>query len=329
MPPRSLSVVIPTFERPTWIKRAVRSLARQTRIPDEVIAVARDTDTPTHASIDELTKEGLPFPLRRALVSEPGFMPPVAAGLRAAEGDVIGVLDDDAEALEDSAARILAHYEASDVGAVGGRCINMQGEEVVPNVGLARRVGYIGPFGRLTGDMYKEPTFEEAVEVYFLMGGCMSYRRDVAARLEFDWELNRVVATGYEIDLCLQVRNMGLRVLFDPKVGIRHYSAPRAIVGHRVAGADTQTVRWSCYNETRILLRRLPPLRGALALARGLVFGYRSSPGALPWLLGPIAQRAGYATSLGAVAMRGRAEAVSDLIMDARPTRARRTARTR
>jgi GT2 family glycosyltransferase len=329
MADRSLSFIIPTFERPTWIKRAVRSLARQTRIPDEVIAVARDTDTPTHASIDELAKEGLPFPLRRVLVSEPGFMPPVAAGLRAAQGDVIGVLDDDAEALEESAARILAHYEAPDVGAVGGRCINMQGEEVVPNPGLAQRVGYIDPFGRLTGDMYKEPTFDEPVEVYFLMGGCMSFRRDVAARLEFDWELNRVVATGYEVDLCLQVRNMGLRVLFDPKVGIRHYSAPRAIAGHRLAGGDTQTIRWTCYNETRILLRRLPPVRGALALARGLMLGYRSSPGALPWLLGPVARRVGYATSVGAVALRGRAEAVSDLIKDARHPHPNGTTRTR
>jgi hypothetical protein len=194
----------------------------------------------------------------------------------------------------------------------------MRGEEVDPDVGVARRVGYIGPFGRLIGDMYKEPTFDVPVDVSFLMGGCMSYRRDVAARLEFDWELNRVVATGYEVDLCLQVRNMGLRVVFDPKVGIRHYSAPRAIVGHRVAGGDTQAVRWSCYNETRILLRRLPPFRGALALARGLLLGYRTSPGALPWLLGPVARRAGYKTQLGPIAMRGRAEAITNLIRDAK-----------
>jgi GT2 family glycosyltransferase len=319
--PRSLSVVVPTFQRPDWIKRAVRSLARQTRVPDEVIPVARDTDTPTHDSIDELAKEGLPFPLRRVLVSRPGFMPPVAAGLGAATGDVIGVLDDDAEALDDWAARLLSHYESSDVGAVGGRCINMRGEEVDDTVGVARRVGYIGPFGRLIGDMYKEPTFDEPVDVSFLMGGCMSYRKDVAARLEFDWELNKVVATGFEVDLCLQVRNMGLRVIFDPKVGIRHYSAPRAVIGHRIAGADTQAVRWSCYNETRILLRRLSPVRGALALARGFLLGYRTSPGALPWLLGPVARRAGYITSVGAVAMRGRADAVTGILLAAKRAR--------
>jgi GT2 family glycosyltransferase len=314
MTPRSLSVVIPTFERPDWIKRAVRSLAQQTRVPDEVIPVARDTDGPTHASIDELAKEGLPFPLRRVLVSRPGFMPPVAAGLRAAAGDVIGVLDDDAEAFADWAERLLAPYSSADVGAVGGRVINMDGERVVENLGVTRRVGHIDSFGRTVGDMFKEPLFHEPVDVYFLMGGCMSYRRDVAARLEFDWDLNKVVATGYEMDLCLQVRNMGLRVVFDPKMAIRHYSAPRAVVGHRVA-KDTHAVRWGCYNETRVLLRRLPPWRGAVALARGLVVGYRWSPGLVPWMLGPLARRAGYLTAVGPAAIRGRAEAFTGVLL--------------
>ena len=311
--PRSLSVVIPTFERPDWIKRAVRSLARQTRIPDEVIPVARDTDQPTQASIAELANEGLPFPLRRVLVSRPGFMPPVAAGFRAAAGEVIAVLDDDAEALPDWAARLLAHYAVEEVGAVGGRVINMLGEEEDKTVGVTDRVGYIGAFGRIVGDMYKEPTFHEPVDVSFLMGGCMSYRRDVAARLEFDWVLNKVVANAYEVDLCLQVRNMGLRVVFDPRVAIRHYSAPRAVVGHRLRGNE-EAVRWGCYNETRVLLRRLPPIHGAVAFARALLVGYRLSPGVVPWLLGPVARRAGYLTEVGPVATRGRAEALTGVL---------------
>ena len=93
--PASLSVVIPTYQRPIWIRRAVRSLAIQGRAPDEVIAVARDTDLPTHEAIAELQREKLPFTLRRELVTEPGFMPPVRAGLALAEGDIIAVMDDE------------------------------------------------------------------------------------------------------------------------------------------------------------------------------------------------------------------------------------------
>jgi glycosyltransferase involved in cell wall biosynthesis len=107
--PSMLSVVIPTYQRPEWIRRAVRSLAVQSRPPDEVIAVARDTDIPTHESIATLQAEGLPFKLRRELVSEPGFIPPVRAGLPAATGDIVAVMDDDAEAAEGWGARLMAH----------------------------------------------------------------------------------------------------------------------------------------------------------------------------------------------------------------------------
>ena len=61
--PKMLSVVIPTYQRPVWMVRAVRSLQEQSRPPDEVVAVARDADLPTHEAIDKLGREPLPFKL--------------------------------------------------------------------------------------------------------------------------------------------------------------------------------------------------------------------------------------------------------------------------
>src|SRR4051812_29729919 len=127
-PPATLSVVIPTFQRPAWIKRAVGSLVRQTRPPDEVVVVMRDTDEPTHRSVEEIGKERLPFALRSAMVSEPGFLPPVKKGISLASGEVIAVLDDDAEALETWVARILSNYRDASIAAVGGRIINVSGD---------------------------------------------------------------------------------------------------------------------------------------------------------------------------------------------------------
>ena len=93
-----------------------------------MVAVARDTDLPTHEAIAALAREPLPFKLRRELVSEPGFIPPVEVGVRAGEGDIVAVMDDDAEAADGWAARIVAHYADPEVGAVGGRCINTSDE---------------------------------------------------------------------------------------------------------------------------------------------------------------------------------------------------------
>jgi hypothetical protein len=157
--------------------------------------------------------------------------------------------------------------------------------------------------------MYKRPTFTQPVDVDFMIGGCMSFRREVARQLEFDMELNHNVAHGYEVDLGLQVRARGLRIVFDPAIAIRHYSAPRRITGVRTFD-DSEGVRWSAYNHTRVVMRRLPLARSSLALGYDLAIGTRSAPGVLPLGLGPIAQRFGFRVAMGGAALRGRLAAI-------------------
>ena len=301
--PSTLSVVIPTYQRPDWIRRAVLSLAEQTRRPDEVLAVTRDTDLPSHHSMAALLAANLPFRLRHEMVVDPGFMPPVKVGVAAATGEVVAVMDDDAEAETSWAERLMNNYGDPEVGAVGGRIINMDGDVPTP-VATTHRVGHVTAFGRFIGNMYRQPDFSDPVEVDFLMGGNMSFRNDVVRRLEFDLELNRNVAQGYEADLCLQIKRMGLKVIFDPLVRIRHYSAPRATVGMR--SADSDAVQWYSYNHARVALRRLPFLHSALAYSYLLAVGERRAPGFLALLLAPVARRAGFETSVARAALKGR-----------------------
>lgn len=315
-PPPLLSVVIPTYQRPQWIRRAVRSLAVQTRPPDEVIAVARDTDVPTHDSIAALQAEGLPFKLRRELVSEPGFIPPVRTGVAAATGDVVAVMDDDAEAEDGWAARLLGHYGDAGVGAVGGRCINTSDEKGPTPVPDADRVGYVNGVGQFVGRMYHRPTFDRPVEVDFLMGGNMSFRREITARLEFDMQLNRNVAQGYEVDLGLQVKRLGWKIIFDPQLAIRHYSAPRATVGLRTFEAES--IQWYAFNQLRVGLRRLSPARGSISLVYQFLVGERPAPGVLPLVFSPLARRLGFETRHAPAALKGRLLAARSVLVPAR-----------
>lgn len=310
--PLRLSVVIPTYLRPGWLARAVRSLAAQATTPFEVIAVARDTDAATHRAIAALQASGLPFPLRQGTVTEPGFMPPVRAGFALAAGDVVAVMDDDAEAQPGWTDGLLRHYGDPGVGAVGGRCINME-DEVPVQEGDTARVGYVNLRGHFVGDMYKRPTFTDPVEVEFLMGGCMSYRRQVASRLEFDEQLNHNVAFAYEVDLGLQVRRMGLRLLFDPGVAIKHYSAPREIAGARRPD-DKEAVFWCSYNEMRVALRRLPWWRSLPAFAWRLLVGERRTPGLLLWAAGAVLPRLGVHRGNAGRTLRGRLAALTDCV---------------
>jgi GT2 family glycosyltransferase len=307
----SFSVVIPTYQRPVWIQRAIRSLQSQDRPPDEVVAVARDTDTPTHESIEAVRRSGCPFELRMELVTEPGFLPPVRKGLSVAGGDIIAVMDDDAEATDGWARRLVSHYQDSTVGAVGGPCINCDDRGPVP-VPDTDRVGYINRRGQFVGRMYHRPTFAEPVEVQYLMGGNMSFRREIARRLEFDMALNRNVALGYEVDLGLQTRRMGWRILFDPQIAIRHYSAPRAEAGMRAS--NHESARWSAFNQARVALRRLPFARGQLAFAYQLLVGERAIPGLLVMALGPVGRKLGFDTAAASPALNGRLRAVRSVL---------------
>jgi GT2 family glycosyltransferase len=310
--PASLSVVIPTYQRPDWIRRAIGSLAVQSRPPEEVIAVARDTDLPTHEAIAATGRTALPFTLRQELVSEPGFMPPVRAGLAIAQGDVVAVMDDDAEAEDGWAARLLPNYADDTVGAVGGRVINIHGGVV--DVGpVVSRIGYVTALGRFVGNMYCRPGFEDPVEVDFLAGGNMSFRRDVARRLEFDLQLNRNVAQGYEVDIGLQVKAMGRKVLFDPKLAVRHYSAPRVAAGMRPE-ADADGIKWYSFNHVRVALRRLPIARSAVAVAYQLAIGERRAPGLLPFALAPLGRKLGFDMGAARAALSGRLLAVRGVL---------------
>jgi GT2 family glycosyltransferase len=241
------------------------------------------------------------------VVSEPGFMPPVFEGIRLASSDVVAFMDDDAEAEPGWTEGLLRHYADSSVGGVGGRYLNVQNDVPVP-VPATDRVGYVTMLGRFIGNMTMTPTFREPRDVDFLIGGCMSYRREVARALEFDAGLNRDVAFGYEVDLGLQVRRAGWRLVFDPAVVVRHHSAPRADAGMRASSGAA--VRAYSHNQLRVALRRLPWPQAAAAAGRALLLGERRAPGLAPLVLGPVARRLGFDLSVAREALAGRLEAI-------------------
>jgi len=154
--------------------------------------------------------------------------------------------------------------------------VNMNGDRVA-DVPVKSVFGRVDFWGRFIGNLYCEPDVALPRDVDFLMGGNMAYRRDVIARLEFDFRLNEGVAYSYEVDLGLQVRRMGYRIVFEPLAKIRHFSAPRAIAGMRESSPES--VRQYSHNHTLIIGRRLPPAKRLRALAFFLLVGDRTGWG--------------------------------------------------
>lgn len=279
-------VVIPSYQRPQYLKKCMTSLIHQIRKPERVLVVMRDTDIPSHKAFEEFvsanSRIGIIF--EKELISEPGFLPPIQRGIEKATGDIIAFIDDDAEALPDWLECLKGHYTDLKVGGVGGRCINIKnGHEVYYS--SVRTVGKFYWFGRIVGNMYCDVIPETPREVDFFMGGNMSYRKEVLGQIVLDVKLNRGVAANYEVDLGLQVKGKGFCLIYEPKAKVKHYSAAWEGLKPRVISA--QTYYSYAWNSLYITLKHAKGWRRLIATLYSLWIGDNAAVGlaAIVWNL--------------------------------------------
>jgi len=278
--PRQLSigVVIPTYLRPRYLANCLKRVWMQSHPPEQVVVVVRDEDQTSKEAVREFLEriDGANGSISVAPVSAPGFLPPLKAGVAATRTDIVVFLDDDAEPLPDWLERLERHYTDPSVGGVGGRCVNMDGdgEILYPP---ASEVGRFFWFGRVVGNMYRDSVPDGPRPVDFFMGGNMSYRRTLLEKVEIDLALNNNVAFNYEVDLGLQVKALGYRLIYDPQARVRHYSAPRPQAGLRTRNGSS--IYWYSHNLLYITLKHLRGWKRMVAIAYSFLVGDRMAWG--------------------------------------------------
>lgn len=215
-----VSVVIPTWRRALWLDRCLRALLDQEPIPTEVIVVGRDED-PEARAVARRAAQGARLPVRWVEVSRPGHVAPVKRGLQEAQGEMVAFLDDDTEPRPPWLAVLLQPFEDPRVACVGGRVVTPGFRGVVRR--NAGRVGWYGKHGANVGAR-EDPS---PVEVDGVMEGNWVWRRNVLSRLEFDPIFDFDDAAMYGLDLCLQARHLGYRIVYEPRARVIHHGAPR------------------------------------------------------------------------------------------------------
>ena len=110
--PCSLSVIIPTYQRCASVERALKSLAQQT-IPPHAYEVIVSIDGSQDGTREMVAEFPAPYELRGIWQPNRGRAAACNAGIRAARGEVIVLLDDDMEA---APAFLAAHLSAHSVG---------------------------------------------------------------------------------------------------------------------------------------------------------------------------------------------------------------------
>jgi GT2 family glycosyltransferase len=242
-----LSVIIVTLNRPDSLRRCLECLRAQEPPPGQIIVVDGSADERSRAVASDFAGvEYLRNPRGYGHMTLSRNM-----GLRAAQGSVVAFLDDDAFARPGWSREILQPYSVSpDIAGVGGRALNLvPGEEMR---GL-EEIGKFLPDGRLTANFAADSG--KIIDVDHLIGCNMSFRRSMLARLGGLRDEYPGTEVREETDLCLRVRALGGRLVYNPAAVVEHTGAGQT-KGKRF---DLRYEFYAKRNHTYLLLRNFGP----------------------------------------------------------------------
>jgi len=275
----TLSVIIPSYQRPLDLRRCLQALRVQTRRADEILVIVRGDDIATHNAVAEMAP-ALPE-LRCVEVDEPGLIAAINQGLDSARGSVLVLTDDDAEACPDWLERIEAAFcMDTRIGAIGGRdWLQLPDEPRLFDPPMQKRVGRLRWNGRLQGGHHCRLR-GHTQRVMFLKGVNFAMRRSALGCYRIDEALRGSGAQwGTELDLCMHIRGKGLDIVFDDRILVKHYASPRPEFDSR---QDTTMVHPDIrFNRNYLIAKHFSRCQSLLHLGSDMLLGHRFAPGLL------------------------------------------------
>ncbi|HET7235851.1 MAG TPA: glycosyltransferase [Actinomycetota bacterium] len=215
-----VSVVVPTWRRAPWLDRCLAGLQAQDPSPAEIVVVGRREDEDAQVVVASRASSA-DIPIRWVEVERPGHVAPVRLGIDTSAGDVVAVVDDDVVPQAGWLAALLDPFSDPSVACVGGRVVTPgQRARVRPDAGQIRWYGH--HIGNVA--MVRAP---EPFDVAGVMECNWAWRRAVLREVRFDPRLDFDDASMYGLDLTLQARERGSRVVYQPAAVVVNEGAPR------------------------------------------------------------------------------------------------------
>lgn len=254
-----VSVVIPTRGsqgvvwgcRRTFVVEAVASLARASHAALEFVVVA-DADTPPDVlvALERVAGEAT-LPLRLVPYAEPfNFSRKVNAGVAAATGDTLLILNDDTELIErDSVKNMLGLLHAGSAGAPGAGDVGAVGAKLLYGDGTLQHGGHVY-HGEFVHALLGYPGGHPGP------GRMLAVEREVAGVTAAALLVTRAVfdaAGGFpddlplhfnDVDFCLAVRALGHRILWTPHAAWYHFEGRSRSRGATLEEWTRVAARW-------------------------------------------------------------------------------------
>ncbi len=215
---RSVSVVINTLNRCERLRRTLLALCEQTHTRFEVLVVNGPSTDGTKEMLAALGPRARILKCPRASL---GLSRNI--GARAAAGEIVAFIDDDAIPSPDWLERLLAPYSDPRVSGVGGPVFDVPLDRVAWKLCVCTRLGVPDPDAPGPISRYAFPGSDP---VAYLPGCNMSYRREAIRTTD---GFNSLLIYNYDdVEICMRLTDAGARLHLVDEVLVRHDRAPNS-----------------------------------------------------------------------------------------------------
>lgn len=267
----TVTVLVPSWRRSHLLPRLIGSLRLQEFLPEEIVVAGRTDDEQTKDVVDAAGDSEGPA-VRWIPVDRPGFLAPIQTAMNYIRTEIVAIIDDDATPDTSWLERLRLPFADPKVACVGGRVI----EPGKQPLRISRRAGQVTWFGQYVGQIgHLSPP--SLLEVHSVMEGNCAWQTDVLRSLEFEPIFDLDDALNYGLDLCLQAKSRGYRIIYAPEATVTHQTARPYALDDLQWRLDRAFV--SGRNVTYIGLRRYEPFRRAIFLPWWVLVGERQSYG--------------------------------------------------
>jgi GT2 family glycosyltransferase len=210
-----VSVVVPNYNGDRFLRDCLESLEKQTYARVECLVV---DDASTDSSPNLVERDFSGMRLIR-LERNRGFAHAANTGMRAAKGEIVALLNNDAAAAEDWVAQIVAGLDRHpEAGSIACKMVVWDRPNVINSAGdVFLRAGVPDSRGVWQVD---EGQYEREEEVFGASGGACAYRRSMLDEIGlFD---ERFFMYCEDVDLAFRAQLRGYSCVYVPGAVVRH-----------------------------------------------------------------------------------------------------------